>query len=221
MPISSCAQQVELLSVIVNFGVGSKVLKIAKEHGVSGGTIFLGKGTIKNRILEILDLTDIRKEIVIMLVEKTATQNVIKALDTELKLSKPNHGIAFSAPLVSFHGITSCHYQVAKESRGVEEPMYKAIYTVVDKGKAEEVIEAATSAGSRGATVINARGSGIHEKKTLFAMTIEPEKEIVLILSENKSVEAIVAAINERLKIEEPGRGIIFVQEITQTYGLY
>lgn len=81
-------------------------------------------------------------------------------------------------------------------------------------------MEAATKAGSRGGTIINARGSGIHETHTLFAMAIEPEKEIVLILSENNTTEAIVAAIRQELRVDEPGNGIIFVLDVNETYGL-
>lgn len=76
-------------------------------------------------------------------------------------------------------------------------------------------------AGSKGGTIINARGSGIHETSKIFSMAIEPEKEIVLILSEEESTEGIVASIRKKLKIDEPGNGIIFIQEVSKTYGLY
>ena len=89
-----------------------------------------------------------------------------------------------------------------------------------DKGKAEDVIDAATAAGSKGGTIINGRGSGIHETSRLFFMDIEPEKEIVLILSEKKNSEAIVSSIREKMEIEKPGKGIIFVQEVSRVYGL-
>ena len=51
-------------------------------------------------------------------------------------------------------------------------------------------------------------------------MDIEPEKEIVLILSEKKDTEAIISSIREKLNIKEPGKGIIFVQEVSKVYGL-
>lgn len=98
--------------------------------------------------------------------------------------------------------------------------MYKAIFAVVDKGKAEEVIDAATAAGSRGATVIHGRGSGIHEKKMLFSMPVEPEKDIVMILAPETLVEPISNAIREALRIDEPGKGIMFILDINKTYGL-
>ena len=60
--------------------------------------------------------------------------------------------------------------------------MIQAILTVVEKGHAEEVIDAAVQAGSHGGTIINARGSGVHETATLFGLGIEPEKELVICL---------------------------------------
>ena len=51
-------------------------------------------------------------------------------------------------------------------------------------------------------------------------MDIEPEKEIVMILSEKKDAEAIVSSIRQKLDIEEAGKGIIFVQEVSKVYGL-
>ena len=97
---------------------------------------------------------------------------------------------------------------------------HQAIFIIVDKGKAEEAMKVANSAGATGGTIINARGSGIHEQMKLFQMSIEPEKEIVLIVSKVETTEAIVEAIKVDLDIEKPGNGIIFVQDVRQTIGL-
>ena len=99
--------------------------------------------------------------------------------------------------------------------------MYNSITIIVDKGRAEDVIDAATKAGSLGGTIINARGSGIHETSKVFAMEIEPEKEVILILSKTEQTEQIVESISKEIKINEPGNGIIYVQDINKTYGLY
>ena len=99
--------------------------------------------------------------------------------------------------------------------------MYNLICIIVERGFAEDVIDAAKAAGSRGGTVIHGRGSGIHETSKLFAMEIEPEKEIVIIVSEKTVTDGIVASIRDKMKIDEPGKGVIFVQNVTATYGLY
>ena len=52
-------------------------------------------------------------------------------------------------------------------------------------------------------------------------MDIEPEKEIVIILSEADRTNEIVSLVGKNLKIEEPGNGIIYVQNANRTYGIY
>ena len=43
-------------------------------------------------------------------------------------------------------------------------------FIIVDRGLGHEVVDVATEAGARGATIINARGSGIHEKRCFFQL---------------------------------------------------
>jgi len=209
----------ELIWVVVNFGVGSKVLRAAREHGVTGGTVLLGRGTVRSSLLELLGINDIRKEIVLMIADSQTAQKALEELDKKFDFAKPHHGIAFSTDVVGLFGVRDCPCYDSGKSTGGDD-MYKAIFAVVDKGKAEEVIDAATAAGSRGATVIHGRGSGIHEKKMLFSMPVEPEKDIVMILAPETLVEPISNAIREALRIDEPGKGIMFILDINKTYGL-
>lgn len=215
--------ELELMYIIVNYGLGSKIIKYAKQFGVTGSTVFLGKGTIKNSFLEFLGINESRKEILLMIGEKDTLQLTMKELDKKFAFYKPNHGIAFTVPVTKAIG-TSCLSKAdlnIEESRGVEKDMYNLIVAIVEKGNGEHVVDAANKAGSRGATIVNARGSGIHETSKLFAMTIEPEKEIVMIISKRDLTEGIVASIREEINIDEPGKGIIFIQDVNSTCGLY
>lgn len=217
---SSEIVQVEQICVIVNLGLGSKLLHTAKKHGIPGGTVLMGKGTINNRILDFLGLSDIRKEIILMVADKKTADQALEKLDEEFKFEKPNHGIAFTTTIRYLAGTRSCKYEDLKEREGEDTNMYHAITVIVDRGKAEYVIDAATRAGSTGGTILHARGSGIHETSKLFSMDIEPEKEIVLILSERNKTEGIVSSIREELRIDEPGQGILYIQDVNKTYGL-
>nr|WP_246566297.1 P-II family nitrogen regulator [Tissierella simiarum] len=98
---------------------------------------------------------------------------------------------------------------------------YEVIFTIVERGVGQEVVDIATSAGSRGATIINARGSGIHENTMFFSMNIEPEKEIVMIIIEKEKSDKIIKSIKETLQIDEPGKGIMFVMDVNKTSGLF
>ena len=210
-----------LLCVIVNHGTAEKVMKLAKKNGITAGTILLGKGTIKNKILEFLEIADTRKEIILIGAEDTVIYPVAELISKEFEFHKPHHGISFIIPIASVMGVRGCSYQTEIEREGERKIMYNSIFTIVERGKAEEVIEAAQTAGSKGGTIINARGSGIHETQKLFHMDIEPEKEIVLILSEEHATDDIVEAIRKAMHIDEPGKGIMFVLNVAKTYGLY
>lgn len=218
---SSEMMDIEQICLIADFGLGSKLLQTAKNCGIAGGTVLLGKGTVDSRFLDFLGLSDERKEIVLMVAHRETAYQALEKLNEKFKFEKPNHGIAFTTSICSLIGTRSCKKENQKKEKGVDNNMYHAITVIVDKGKAENVIDAATRAGSKGGTVINGRGSGIHETSKLFSMEIEPEKEIVIILSAKEKTEAIVSSIRQELKIDEPGKGILYIQDVNKTYGLY
>lgn len=211
----------EIAIVIVNFGSGSRVLKIAKRSGIQGGVVTIGQGTVRSHFLEFLELADIRKEIV-MLVSGAATINtVLDNLDNELNLSKPNHGIAFTMP-VSDLCVTGKNPRHHHANGGEYEFMYQSIIVVVERGKTELVMDAARGAGARGGTVMKARGAGSYESNRLFHMDIEPEKEIVMILATAADAEKIVGAI--RCRMDEDGaesvNGVIICHDVRKVYGV-
>lgn len=211
----------ELICFIANRGMGSKVIKTSKKAGITGGTVMYGQGTAPNVVLDFLGGFELQKEVVLMAGEKDTVANVLKVLEEKYYLSEPNTGIAFTLELCGIIGTSSCNCQEINDKKGVGETMYNLIMTIVDRGKAEDVVDAAIEVGATGGTIINGRGSGIHETQKVFSMFIEPEKEIVMIVSLRTDTEKIVNAIRVNLKMDQPGNGVVFVQSINQAYGLY
>lgn len=211
----------ELIYAIVNYGAGSKVLRKAKEFGIHGGTVYLGKGTVNNAFLNFLSLYDESKEVILLGTDKQTAEHALVKLNKEFQFNKPNHGIIFSTSVCSIVGSRWYKKEQIEEERGGSKSMYQVIITIVNRGKAEDVIEAASAAGSKGGTIINARGSGINETSKVFNMDIEPEKEMVMILSKEDITEAIVASIQEKLELDKPGNGIVFIQDVNKAYGIY
>jgi len=209
-----------LLCCVVNMGDANKLMKIAAKYGIKDGTVSIGKGTVNSKFLSFLQLTEIRKEIVTMIVEPELTAEAIKGISEDMAFEKPHHGIAFTYSMSEFLG---CAEGTEKniEISEMKNNMYYAIYVIVDKGRADDVIEAANKAGARGGTIVNARGSGIHEPQKLFSIEIEPEKEKVFIIAKTEMKDAIVGSIKSELNIDEPGNGIIYVLEVNEAYGLH
>lgn len=210
----------ELICFIVNDAQGIRALKIARKNGADDGIIFLGKGTVKSRLLDFLDLNDIQKEILIILGEREMSFKVMECVSKEMAFHKQNHGIAFSVPLIDLIGKKNREYNIIENMKEGEN-MHNAIFVVVDRGIAEEVVSAAQSVGARGGTIINSRESDLDNKDMVFHMPIEPEKEIVLILAEKTITDNITNAIRKKLNLDEPGNGVLFVVGASKTYGLY
>ncbi len=211
-------EQFECMYFIVHHGMASKILRFARNHGISGGTIFFGKGSGENFWMNFLELNYSEKEVLIMVAQREKAFKLMELLKEDLNLEKPGHGIVFSVPTFDFTGGSS------KEDLGEEEEysaMYQVITVIVKKGKAEEALEAAQEAGARGGTIINARGAGRLETSRFFLMDIETEKEILLLLTEKEKSSPIMEAINEKIEMEKTGHGVMFVQDVNKAYGLY
>ncbi len=214
-------RSLHMLCAIVNFGMGSRTLKEARLHGARGGTVLLGSGTAHSRLLELLDLCDVRKEIVLILCEEATARTVEAAWNKLFAFHKPHHGIAYSKPIACFMGSGHYAFNERTESEAETHMPYRSITLIADKGRAELAMEAANQAGAKGGTIINARGAGIHETQHLFAMDIEPEKEILIILAEADATEPIVTAIREKLELEQPGNGVMYVERVESVHGMH
>ena len=210
-----------LICCVVNFGEASKTLKISRKHGIRGATISIGRGTIHSRFLDFLGIYDVKKEIVTMIVEEELGAAALKGISGEMQFEKPHRGIAFMCPVSVFTGKKNSISENIPKIDEVKNRLHKIIYVVVDKGKAEDVIEAANKAGAKGGTIINARGAGVHEAKKLFSVEIEPEKEEVFIIAKNEAKDGILESIKAELNIDEPGNGIVFVIDVNEVYGLH
>ena len=99
---------------------------------------------------------------------------------------------------------------------------YELIITIVNKGWSDRVIKAGREAGAQGATVLHARGSGLHHDFVSFlGIAIEPEKELVLNVVRCDKTASIVSAISEAIDLDAPGTGISMVIPLGGVSGLY
>lgn len=94
------------------------------------------------------------------------------------------------------------------------------IVTIVNKGWGDTVVEASMKAGAEGGTILFGRGVGIHEKKKILGIPVEPQKEIVFTVTSSKKTEAILNEIVKAARLGEPGRGIVFTIPVDRFAGM-
>jgi len=97
---------------------------------------------------------------------------------------------------------------------------FKLIMAFVKPNITDSVVDAMKEAGATGATIIPARGTGIHEAKSFFGLSIEDQTDIIVFLVEEHVVEKLMKVIQLVGKFSEPGTGIAIVLPVDQIAGL-
>ena len=97
---------------------------------------------------------------------------------------------------------------------------HEAIFCIVNSGYSEVVMEAAKKLGASGGTVINARGTAPKDAESIFGITIQPEKEIVMILVPTKIKDDVMHALYKEVGLDTAGQGIAFSVPVDNVVGL-
>ena len=97
---------------------------------------------------------------------------------------------------------------------------FKLIIAMIKTDVTDQIVMAAKAAGGTGATIIPARGTGIHEAKTFFGLTLEAQTDVIFFLLEENLVAPVLEAINQTGRLKEAGTGIAFVIDVEHAIGL-
>jgi nitrogen regulatory protein P-II 1 len=97
---------------------------------------------------------------------------------------------------------------------------FKLILSSVKTDITDAIVDSAKEAGATGSTIIPARGTGVHEAKTFFGLSLEAQTDIVMLLVDEQLVTKILAAIQTAGEFDKPGTGIAFVVPVEQVVGM-
>ena len=97
---------------------------------------------------------------------------------------------------------------------------FEVILCIVNSGFAELVMDTAKQFGAKGGTVLNARGTVSKEAEKIFNITIQPEKEIVMILVVDRIKDNILQALHTTAGTHSPAQGIAFTLPVESVVGI-
>lgn len=177
---------------------------ILESSEVSGSEFLnnIGLGSFLSEIL--VGIVDLENDL-------SSIKNEYKKIPDKFK----TNGFLYTIPIYRLNNSSGFESKIYKESLG----MAKALFVVVDKGNANKVIEKTNMLGARGASIINARGSGVYAKK-YFDANIEPEKEIVLVVCNDELEKKIVSSLDKNFSFDMPNTGILFSIELNNIIGV-
>ena len=99
---------------------------------------------------------------------------------------------------------------------------FKLIVAVVNDEKTDIVVDTARSCGGTGSTVItNVRGEGLKPSSTFLGLTLEGQRDIVLLVVEEHMSRHILEEIGKAARFDEDvGSGVAFQLDIEDAVGL-
>ena len=99
---------------------------------------------------------------------------------------------------------------------------FKLIIVMAEDGQTKDILDASREAGATGATVLNqARGEGVNPAKTFFGLSIESQRDVILMLVEEHLSRHILETIAEVGGFDEtPGTGIAFQIDVNDAIGV-
>ncbi len=99
---------------------------------------------------------------------------------------------------------------------------FKLIIALVSDSKTKTVIDAARAAGATGTTIIgNASGEGVDKSKTFFGLTLETQRDVLLLLVEEHLSRHILETIQDAGEFDnKKGAGIAFQIDVEDVVGI-
>ena len=223
----------KLLVTIVDRGKGQSVADLMKKEGVLFQTIMLGRGTARKAVLNMLGLGETEKDVVLSTIPKQSGCHTLKKLMQAMRLDAPGRGIAFTISLSSVGGAKTLSYLTGFQSSSpggqpatkhevndMDNHEHSLVITVVNRGFSDQAMDAAARAGARGGTVLHARGAGREEAEKFFGITIQPEKEVVLILVRREQKHDVMQEICRSAGLSTPGHGFSFSLPVDDVLGM-
>ena len=97
---------------------------------------------------------------------------------------------------------------------------HEVIFVIVNQGFAEEAMDVARELGVRGGTILNARGVAREKDAAFFGITIQQEKEILMMVVEKDIKDDVLNALYQEMGMAKKAQGIAISLPVSDVAGL-
>jgi nitrogen regulatory protein PII len=84
------------------------------------------------------------------------------------------------------------------------------IMCILNQGYSDEFMAEARKAGAGGGTVLSVRGAARQSQVKFFGISVQNEKEIIMILATREKRNAIMSVVSEKFGAQSDAEGIVF-----------
>ena len=187
--------------------------------------IFHAQGTATSDVMDMLGLDGVDKNILMSMMPKAFADEMLRKLR-----KKPNTGIAFTVLMSggSSHLVQMVENlepeEIKKSLERNEADMadheYSMIMAIVNQGFSEDVMNAARPKGASGGTVFHSRRIGTQEAMKFWKISVQEEREVVLILATKEDKLAIMQEIGRQCGMQSKAQGVVMSLPVDGIVGL-
>jgi nitrogen regulatory protein PII len=235
--------QLKFLFFIVNWKQVNIVTDILEKENVHFYFVGKGIGTVTSENLNLLglDMSIIEEKAIVSCLEHEVGAKVLmKAVRKKLNLTDPGSGITFSIPLSAINdplllifkqsiskneNLTAALAEnpAGQEKKGehmTSKKTHDLIIGIINNGFSDEFMNTARAAGAAGGTILHARGQAHEGAVKFFGVSVQDEKEIILVLTSVEKKTAIMRAVSEAHGLNSKAHGIIFSLPVDDVMGI-
>ena len=219
-----------ILFLIATPKLVKKAADLFNQEDVPMQYLFHAQGTASSEVMDMLGLDGVDKNILMSMMPKAFAGEMLSKLQKKLHLGMPNTGIAFTLVLSGGSGhivqlIDSLQPEVnrtllERNETGMAGNEYYMIMAIVNQGFSEEVMNAARPVGASGGTVFHSRRIGSAEAMKFWKISVQEEREVVIILAAKDDEQAIMEAIGQQCGMQSKAQGMVMSLPVDGVVGL-
>ena len=207
-------ERMKVMMTIVDRGDGIALSRLYEQNGVPLHLQIIAQGTATSEILNMLGLTHKEKEIMVSIAPERAVEDLLERLDDDFRGILSVRGLAFSIRLTGISGSVANALSGRENGEGGtavhNEKEHSLIWVAVNQGYSDEVMKTACKAGATGGTVIRSRWVGAEKLEQFHAITLQDEKEILMIACDKAVRNTIMDAINAEHGLKTDRQASVF-----------
>lgn len=219
-----------MLFLIATPKLVKKAVELFKQGNVPMQYTFRAQGTASSEVMDMLGLDGIDKNVMMCMMPKFFADEMLKKLKKNLHLGMPNTGIAYTVVMSGGSGRlvqlmetmqpSEEQKRVERDGSEMADNEYYMIMAIVNQGFSGVVMDAARPVGASGGTVFHSRRIGSEEAMKFWKISVQEEREVVIILARKEDKLPIMQAIGEKCGMHSKAHGIVMSLPVDGIVGL-
>jgi nitrogen regulatory protein PII len=218
---------IKFLVFIIDWSKVKVVSTVFEAEKVRFHYVTKAKGTASSDILDLLGIGTSEKAVLTCLEQDVLVPVLLREVRKKLGRHSAGAGIAFTIPLSGINNPVMrvftqriLNNETIDKEAAMGTDKHDLIISIINQGYSDEFMAVAKEAGATGGTVISARGLAHEGPVKFFGVSLQEEKEIILIVTHRDKKTPIMQAISQHYGLSSKAEGVVFSLPVDHVMGL-